>query len=176
MDKKISEKEIRFRNVVAAESEALVHYGLALTKDLQEAEDLAQDAVIKAIAQRGNFDMDGGNVQAWLRTIVKNLFLNRWRRKRNWAVAREEASEEIAYLCIGHGDAPPDRVVEARLDAERALSAVAEPFRAVLQKVDLEGVTYRETAQILQCPLGTVMSRLHRGRRAAAEGLIEPPV
>ncbi len=145
---------------------------LRLTRSTDGADDLLQDTYLKAYRAYGTFH-PGTNLKAWLFKILKNTFINEYRRRQKAPAlvdfADIEGSLESALAPL-HGWAtrtPEDEVVEASLDTEvqRALADLPPAFRIVVLLADIEGHSYRETATILSIPLGTVMSRLYRGRR-----------
>lgn len=131
-----------------------------------EADDLLQEAGMRAWQFRDHFE-PGSNGRAWLHRILVNTFINGWRRKR-----RE--GEVLAQICVE----PQARAQVAAIDGvalgdevSAALAALSADFRAVLVRVDLLDQSYREAADALGCPIGTVMSRLHRARRAMQRSL-----
>lgn len=126
-----------------------------------EADDLLQEAGMRAWQFRDHFQ-PGSNGRAWLHRILVNTFINGWRRKR-----RER--EVLAQVQVE----PETRAAVAAIDGaalgdevSAALAALPADFRAVLMRVDMLDQSYREVADALGCPIGTVMSRLHRARRA----------
>jgi RNA polymerase sigma-70 factor (ECF subfamily) len=151
-----------FEQHVLPEIEVLFRVARSLTRHDADAEDLVQDTLIRAYRAVDRFD--GRHPRAWLLTILRNTHINRNRRQRPELLrdpdgtARElhdVASTEVA-----------DASVEAGFDAEieQALAELDEPFRRVVELVDLAGLSYAETAEVLGVPTGTVMSRLHRAR------------
>jgi RNA polymerase sigma-70 factor, ECF subfamily len=154
--------------------EALPHLGrlrmaaTAMTRDPVDAEDLVQEAYTKAYASFHQF-RDGTNARAWLLRILTNTFINGYRRRQ-----REPAKVSLAALGDGHAFTARTAVRSAEemalarmTDATviRALQRLPEEFRLTIYLADVEGFSYREVAGIMHCPLGTVMSRLHRARR-----------
>ena len=132
---------------------ALRRYARALTRDAEIADDLVQDTLVRALRSQHLFH--GGDVRSWLYTILTNLNRNRLR-----SLARRPAVQSI-----GDNDASDMSGPEAGgRDIERALAALAEDQRAALLLVVLEGLTYREVAEVQGVPIGTVMSRLARAR------------
>lgn len=142
-----------------------------LTRDHDEAEDLLQETAVRAHRFADQF-RQGTSMRAWLHRILRNTFASRYRKRR-----REREVVERAHLEGALGadrmrlDEP--RVVAASLSDEltRALETLPAEFRAVLTLVIVDGLSYRETADALGCPIGTVMSRLHRARAAMLEQL-----
>ena len=142
-----------FRQGIEAAVPALRRYARALTRNAELADDLVQDTLVRALRSEHLFH--GGDIRSWLYTILTNLNRNRLR-----TLARRPA-----LMTIGDNDAPDMAGPEAgSRDIERALAALAEEQRAVLLLVVLEGLSYREVAEVQGVPIGTVMSRLARAR------------
>ena len=169
--------------------DALYRYGMYLTRDRTEAEDLAQETLVKAVNAFEQF-RPGTNGKAWLFKIMTNTFLNHQRR-RAWQV---ELNEGLAREGPETEDLPTfvqaNRSVEesfltqlSRTKVREGIENLPREFRSVVVLADLEELSYKEIADVLCCPIGTVMSRLHRGRRllrvillewARALGLVAP--
>jgi RNA polymerase sigma-70 factor (ECF subfamily) len=144
---------VGFRHDVEAAIPALRRYARALTREAEAADDLVQDTLVRALRFEHLFN--GGDVRSWLYTILTNLNRNRLR-----SLARRPTLTPIE-----DDDAPDMSGPEAGgRDIERALAALVEEQRAALLLVVLEGLTYREVAEIQGVPIGTVMSRLARAR------------
>jgi RNA polymerase sigma-70 factor (ECF subfamily) len=142
-----------FRTGVEAAIPALRRYARALTRDSDIADDLVQDTLVRALRSEHLFH--GGDVRSWLYTILTNLNRNRLR-----SLARRPALSPIE-----DNDAPDLAGPEAGgRDIERALATLVDDQRAALMLVVLEGLSYREVAEIQGVPIGTVMSRLARAR------------
>jgi RNA polymerase sigma-70 factor (ECF subfamily) len=142
-----------FRQGIEAAIPALRRYARALTRNAELADDLVQDTLVRALRSEHLFH--GGDIRAWLYTILTNLNRNRLR-----SLARRPALQSIE-----DNDAPGASGSEAGgRDIERALAALVEDQRAALLLVVLEGLTYREVAEVQGVPIGTVMSRLARAR------------
>jgi RNA polymerase sigma-70 factor (ECF subfamily) len=142
-----------FKNGVEAAIPALRRYARALTRNSETADDLVQDTLVRALRSEHLFH--GGDVRAWLYTILTNLNRNRLR-----SLARRPV-----MTLIGEDDAPDMSGPEAgSRDIERALASLVDDQRAALLLVVLEGLTYREVAEVQGVPVGTVMSRLARAR------------
>ncbi|HET7848780.1 MAG TPA: RNA polymerase sigma factor [Pseudolabrys sp.] len=142
-----------FRQSVEATIPALRRYARALTRDSDAADDLVQDTLVRALRSEHLFH--GGDVRSWLYTILTNLNRNRLR-----SLARRPLLSPIE-----DNDAPDMAGPEAGgRDIERALATLVEDQRSALLLVVLEGLSYREVAEIQGVPIGTVMSRLARAR------------
>jgi RNA polymerase sigma-70 factor, ECF subfamily len=149
-------------------------YGLALrlTRRAADAEDLVQDTYLKAFRSAHQFEA-GTNLKAWLFTILHNTFRNNRRHDgRNPVDVDSEAVERAAGE--GPADLSPEQILSrGTLDADlqAALDALPDAFRQAVWLRDVEELSYAEIARILDVPIGTVMSRISRGRRALSEGL-----
>jgi RNA polymerase sigma-70 factor (ECF subfamily) len=142
-----------FQQDIQATIPALRRYARALTRDADTADDLVQDTLVRALRSEHLFH--GGDVRSWLYTILTNLNRNRLR-----SLARRPA-----LTPIDDNDAPELAGPEAGgRDIERALATLVEDQRTALLLVVLEGLSYREVAEIQGVPIGTVMSRLARAR------------
>jgi RNA polymerase sigma-70 factor (ECF subfamily) len=142
-----------FRQAVEATIPALRRYARALTRDADLADDLVQDTLVRALRSEHLFH--GGEIRSWLYTILTNLNRNRLR-----SLARRPLLSPIE-----ENDAPDLAGPEAGgRDIERALATLVDEQRDALLLVVLEGLTYREVAEVQGVPIGTVMSRLARAR------------
>jgi RNA polymerase sigma-70 factor (ECF subfamily) len=152
---------------------------LRLTRSPEHAEDLLQDTYLKAYRHYRTF-RPGTSLRAWLFTILKNTFINDYRRRKaaRAMVAFEhmEDWQESTLLPVygTPGRTPEDEMVEQSLDSEvrQALAELPAPYRIVVLLADIEGHTYKTIATILSIPVGTVMSRLYRGRRFLEQALL----
>jgi RNA polymerase sigma-70 factor (ECF subfamily) len=142
-----------FRQGIEAAVPALRRYARALTRNAELADDLVQDTLVRALRSEHLFH--GGDIRSWLYTILTNLNRNRLR-----SLARRPAVQSI-----DDNDAPDMAGPEAGArDIERALASLVEDQRTALLLVVLEGLSYREVAEVQGVPIGTVMSRLARAR------------
>jgi RNA polymerase sigma-70 factor, ECF subfamily len=151
-----------------------------LARDQTEAEDLVQEAYARAFRSWRSYQ-PGTNLRAWLLRIVHNLAIDQARRRRR-APEQEPLEADDYYLYsrldqgVGAETPPTERLIE-RLSQGPILAALAElpqNFRDVVVYVDLAGLSYQEAADVLGIPIGTVMSRLHRGRRMIKTRLADP--
>ena len=141
-----------FRNQIEAAIPALRRYARALTRDADVADDLVQDTLVRALRSEHLFH--GGDVRAWLYTILTNLNRNRLR----------TLSRRPVLTPIKDSDAATGGPEAGSRDIGRALDELGEEPRTALLLVVLEGLTYREVAEVQGVPIGTVMSRLARAR------------
>ncbi len=163
--------------------DALFGVAMRMTRDEPSAEDLVQDTIVKAVRAREQYQA-GTNLKAWLLRILTNTFINRHRRgglERD--VFEGPDATPLADRWIGAATLramrDPERdalapLIEAEVRA--ALDALPDAFRTVIVLSDIEGLAYREIAETVGCPVGTVMSRLHRGRRLLQEALRDQAV
>jgi RNA polymerase sigma-70 factor, ECF subfamily len=158
-------REDRFREQVLSELEVLYRVARRLTRTPTEAEDLVQDALLRAY--RGFDGFDGRYPRAWLLTILRNTHYNRLRKRRPDLLDDEVAQRIPAPGADGRLDGTSDRALHHQFDplVRAALAALSPNHRAVVALVDLDELTYQEAADVLGVPTGTVMSRLHRARR-----------
>jgi RNA polymerase sigma factor (sigma-70 family) len=155
--------------------QALCHldeaYNLArwLTRDLHDAEDIVQEASLRAL--RGFSNFRGEDARAWLLTIVRNTCYTWMKRRRNQD-ARMDADGDIEAM--ESNEPEPLSALTLSVETERLRSAIEElpqEFREVVVLKDLQGLSYREIAEVVEVPIGTVMSRLSRGRQRLTERL-----
>jgi RNA polymerase sigma-70 factor (ECF subfamily) len=177
--------------------EALVHMAdlraaaTAMTRNSRDAEDLVQETYTKAYASFGQFRA-GSNARAWLLRILTNAFINGYRRRQREPVRVSTTGVEDWQLTRGWAGrgVVPRSAEEMALDrlpdssVVQALKELPQDFRTAVYLADMEGFSYREVADIMRCPVGTVMSRLHRARgqlrgklrdEAAERGIVPHP-
>ena len=155
---------------------------LRMTRNPADAEDLVQETYLKAYRGFGGFEQ-GTNLKAWLYRILTNTFINSYRSKKRRPEESDIDDVEDLYLYrrLGGlegataGRSAEDQVLEHFTEGEikDALDSLPEQFRIAVLLGDVEGFSYKEIAEILDIPIGTVMSRLHRGRRALQKRLYD---
>ena len=150
-----------------------------LTRNQADAEDLVQETFLRAFRSFHQFQ-PGTNLKAWLYRILTNTFINRYRKSQREPQTVSGDEVEDWYLYSRMSEEGFERSAEAEVieslpdeDVQEALSALPEQFRIAVLLADVEGFSYREIAEITDVPIGTVMSRLHRGRKALEKRLWE---
>jgi RNA polymerase sigma-70 factor (ECF subfamily) len=145
---------------------------LRMTRNPADAEDLVQDTYLRAYRGFAGFQ-EGTNLRAWMYRILTNTFINAYRKKQREPVTVQDDEIEDWYLYDRLGASGVEASAEVEVlerlpdeDVQRALEALPEGFRMAVLLADVEGFSYKEIAEILDIPIGTVMSRLHRGRKA----------
>ncbi len=169
---------VRFEEEALALADQVYSVARHLAGSREEAEDLVQETYARAFRSWRSFQ-PGTNLRAWLLRILTNLNIDRGRRQQRAPQMQAlEANDYFLYDKLAQDDGgatDEDRVVErlSQDDIVSALSAVPHDFRDVIVLVDLGDFSYQDAAQILDIPIGTVMSRLHRGRRILKRELAE---
>lgn len=173
----------------AFEVELLGHldtlYGVScrMTKSTTEAEDLVQDTIVKAMRSRDQFE-PGTNLKAWLLRILTNTFINRYRRgglERDLFEGPDAEPLTDGWIGANTMRAMRDPETQAltpivEAEVQRALDDLPDEFRLAVVLSDIEELSYKEIAEAMGCPIGTVMSRLHRGRKLLQKTLREHAV
>lgn len=137
---------------------------LRLTRSREEAEDLAMEAMVRAYEAFERFD--GTNFKAWMLRIVTNLYINRYRQRQR-GPQMGSLDDEGVMEPVGHEEEIPDRILFDNMvggEVERALAQVPEDFRTAVILSDIEEMSYQEIADATNVPIGTVRSRIARGR------------
>src|SRR5216684_5361286 len=179
-----------FEGLALEHLDPLYSAALRLTKNERDAEDLVQDTCMRAYRFFDKFER-GTNIKAWLFKILTNTFINRYRRRVKErsvveGIERDAVHERFVSRDATDVAANPEQYFFDRLlsdDVLRAIDGLPIDFRLVVILADLQEFSYKEIAEILDCPVGTVMSRLYRGRKllqknllgfAVAEGVVSP--
>jgi RNA polymerase sigma-70 factor (ECF subfamily) len=180
-DGKLSETQKRktFEAEALPHMDALMRTALRMTKNENDAQDLVQETMIKAYRFWDRFEL-GSNCRAWLFKIMTNIFINDYRSKSRSPVAVnvDEIDDNFLYgqlASTGEGE-NPERDLFAKIfddDVKEAIERLPEDFRLVVVLSFLEGFSYQEIADIADLQLGTVKSRLHRGRKLLQKQLHE---
>ena len=148
----------------------LYNYALRMTSNQDDAHDLVQETYLKAYRFWDKYEK-GTNIRAWLFRIMKNSYINRYRKETKEPETVDYENIQNFYNTIRSESTDPNDLQEKIFgglledDVARALESLPEDFRTVVILCDIEGLTYEEIAEFVDCPIGTVRSRLHRGRK-----------
>lgn len=178
LTKKEVKKQKDFNEEIIPHLDALYNFGLRLTSDPNDAEDLVQDTIVKAYRFFSSYEK-GTNAKAWLFRILKNSYINNYRKKSK--KPQEVDYDEVAtfYETIRAERTETsdleDKMFRELIDDElsQALDNIPEDFRTVVLLCDVEDFTYEEIANMLDVPIGTIRSRLHRGRNLLKAELMD---
>ncbi len=158
-----------WEEIVQQHSARVYRLAYRLTGNVHDAEDLTHDVFIRVFRSLDNYRP--GTFEGWLHRITTNLFLDRMRRKQRirFDALSDDAAARLPSRSVGPAQAYDDTHFDD--DVQRALDALAPDFRAAVVLCDIEGLTYEEISEVLGIKLGTVRSRIHRGRAQLREAL-----
>ncbi len=174
----MTDTEFDFESEALSYMDQLYAAALRMTRNGADAEDLVQETFAKAFAAQARFT-PGTNLKAWLYRIQTNAFINTYRKKQrepkrsdaekveDWQLAA--AAEHTSSGLVSAEEAALDSIGDS--EVREALAELSEDFRMAVYLSDVEGFAYKEIAEIMDTPVGTVMSRLHRGRKLLREKL-----
>lgn len=155
---------------------ALLGAALTMTNNRADAEDLVQETFLRAFRSWRSFEL-GTNLKAWMFRILTNLYITSYRKRRRepTMIGVEDAADFDLYQAVGRGsdNSAESTVLDGLVDEDirAALANLPEDFRLAVILADIQGFSYKEIAEIMKVPIGTVMSRLHRGRKALQKAL-----
>jgi RNA polymerase sigma-70 factor (ECF subfamily) len=180
MTSRPSARSLLFEEQAMEHIDKLYAHAMRKTGNAADANDLVQETYLKAFAAFDQFEQ-GTNIKAWMHRILENTYINQYRKQVNQPYYAP--LEDLEDWQLGEAEsrtATSSRSAEAEaIDhlpssaVKDALQNISEDFRVAVYLVDVEGYSYQEAADIMQTPTGTVMSRLHRGRRLLREQLVE---
>ena len=170
---------LEFNHNLLSMQSHLRYFAKKLTANEEDANDLVQETYLKALIFRDKF-AHNTNFKAWLFTIMKNIFINNYRKKKATPqqvdfAGIEESLESLITPSAKNRTDPESLLFADLLDdqVETALNDLPEEYHMVVVLADIEGKSYKEIAQVLDIPLGTVMSRLYRGRKMLEKALLD---
>lgn len=172
------QKNLEFEALAIPHKEALYNFALKMTNDIDEADDLLQETFLKAFKYFDKFER-GTNCKAWLYSIMRNTFINEYRRIQKSPEKVDYDDVQNFYENIKESEVEFGHIVEDAFsntlndEVSEALAELPKDFQTIILLSDVEGFTYEEIADFLSCPIGTVRSRLHRARKMLYSKLYE---
>lgn len=163
-------KHQEFEQEAIPHMDILFNYALRMTANSDDANDLVQETYLKAYRFWDKYEK-GTNIRAWLFRIMKNSYINRYRKETKEPETVDYNDIQNFYNSIRYESSDPNDLQEKIFgglledDVARAIEALPEDFRTVVILCDIEGLSYEEIAKFVDCTIGTVRSRLHRGRK-----------
>jgi RNA polymerase sigma-70 factor (ECF subfamily) len=173
-----NEKHKAFEKEALPHADILYNYALRMTNDPADADDLVQETFLKAFRFWDKYEQ-GTNIRAWLFRILKNSYINRYRKVSKEPDTVDYDDIQNFYATIRDDSADPNDLQQAIFgnlledEVAGAIAELPEDFRTVVILSDIEGLPYEEIAEFVDCPVGTVRSRLHRGRKLLRARLVE---
>ncbi len=174
----ITQKQREFQSEALPHMDFLYNYALRMTYNSSDAEDLVQETFLKAFRFWDSYEK-GTNIRAWLFRIMKNAYINRYRKEKKEPETVEYDEVENFYNSVRETASESSDLQETLYnnlledDVATAIAELPEDFRTVVILCDIEGLTYEEVAEFVDCPIGTVRSRLHRGRKLLRAKLLD---
>ena len=175
------EADLTFQELVERHFDALYNYARMLTRSLAEAEDLFQETLVRALRGVKTFDRSR-NIKVWLLKVMKNVYVDECRRLKRMPMIEpldrepKVAQHDAGDSWLSNTPLNPEEILLRRLAIEQVRNAIRHlpPFlREVVELRDIEGLSYQEIADIIETPVGTVMSRLFRGRNLVRAFLLD---
>lgn len=174
----VTQKQREFQHEALPHMDFLYNYALRMTFNAADAEDLVQETFLKAFRFWDSYEK-GTNIRAWLFRIMKNAFINRYRKEKKEPETVEYQEVENFYNSVRESAVETSDLQESVFknlledEVAVAIAELPEDFRTVVILCDIEELTYEEVAEFIDCPIGTVRSRLHRGRKLLRARLME---
>lgn len=171
-------KQVEFEREALPHMDLLYNYGLRMTGNPADADDLVQETYLKAFRFWDKYEK-GTNIKAWLFRIMKNSYINRYRKESKEPDTVDYDVVKNFYNTIKHESADTNDLEERIYgnlladEVAKGLESLPDDFRTVVILCDIEGLTYEEIAEFVEIPIGTVRSRLHRGRKMLRAKLFE---
>lgn len=168
-----------FESLIESHLDGMVRVAMRYTRDPAAAEDLVQDTVVRALRFRDHFEL-GTNFKAWIYTVLTHTFIHKYRRQKRErevleGTSRADVDRQLRSEASREALEKPEKFYLQSLlsdDVVHALDSLPEEFRTVIVLCDIEGLSYKEIADVADIPVGTVMSRLYRGRRVLEKKLL----